>query len=191
MKGRIGIGISMSNPDVMYTMVEAVKEEDDTGGNGLYRSADGGVTWEKVNDANSRPFYYSEVTVDPIDPDRVYFSSTPLQFSSDGGKTAGATAVGVHTDDHALWIDPNDPERMVNGNDGGVAITFDRGGNWHYPNYFAIGQFYHVSYNMETPYRVCGGLQDNYTWCGPSRISNGQIGKYHWYTISGGDGFVT
>jgi photosystem II stability/assembly factor-like uncharacterized protein len=190
-KGRIGIGISMSNPDIMYTMVEAEKEEDGSGGNGLYRSADGGETWEKVNDANSRPFYYSEVTVDPIDPDRVYFSSTPLQFSSDGGKTAGSTAVGVHTDDHALWIDPNDPERMVNGNDGGVAITYDRGGNWHYLNYFAIGQFYDVSYNMEVPYRVCGGLQDNYTWCGPSRLSNGRIGKYHWFTISGGDGFVS
>ncbi|UCD23477.1 MAG: hypothetical protein JSW51_10560, partial [Gemmatimonadota bacterium] len=191
MKGRIGIAISLSDPDIMYTMVEAEKEEDGSGGNGLYRSADGGVTWEKRNDANTRPFYYSEVTVDPLDSDRVYFSSVPLLFSNDGGKTAGSTAVGVHTDDHALWIDSNDPERMVNGNDGGVAITFDRGGNWHYLNYFAIGQFYHVSYNMETPYRVCGGLQDNYTWCGPSRISNGQIGKYHWYTISGGDGFVS
>jgi photosystem II stability/assembly factor-like uncharacterized protein len=191
MKGRIGIAISLSNPEIMYTMVEAEEEEDGSGGNGLYRSADGGATWEKMNDANTRPFYYSEVTIDPLDPDRVYFSSVPLLFSNDGGKTAGSTAVGVHTDDHALWIDPNDPERMVNGNDGGVAITFDRGGNWHYLNYFAIGQFYHASYNMETPYRVCGGLQDNYTWCGPSRISNGQIGKYHWYTISGGDGFVT
>ncbi len=191
MKGRIGIGISRSYPKIMYTMVEAEKEEDGSGGNGLYRSADGGETWEKVNDANSRPFYYSEVTVDPLDPDRVYFSSTPLQFSSDGGKTAGSTAVGVHTDDHALWIDPNDPERLINGNDGGVAISFDRGGNWHYLNYFAIGQFYDVSYNMEVPYRVCGGLQDNYTWCGPSRLSNGRIGKYHWFTISGGDGFVS
>jgi photosystem II stability/assembly factor-like uncharacterized protein len=191
MKGRIGIAISQSNPDIMYTMVEAEEEEDGSGGNGLYRSEDGGESWEKVNDTNSRPFYYSQVRVDPLDPDRVYFSSTPLQFSSDGGKTIGSTAVGVHTDDHALWIDPNDPERMVNGNDGGVAITFDRGGNWHYLNYFAIGQFYDVSYNMETPYRVCGGLQDNYTWCGPSRISDGQIGKYHWFTISGGDGFVS
>ncbi len=191
MKGRIGIAISQSDPEIMYTMVEAEEEEDGSGGNGLYRSADGGASWEKVNDANTRPFYYSEVTVDPLDPDRVYFSSVPLLFSNDGGKTAGSTAVGVHTDDHALWIDPNDPERMVNGNDGGVAITFDRGGNWQYLNSFPIGQFYDVSYDMEVPYRICGGLQDNYTWCGPSRVTGGEINNYHWFTISGGDGFVS
>ena len=126
-----------------------------------------------------------------MDPDRVYFSSTPLQFSDDGGRTAGSTAVGVHTDDHALWIDPNDPERLVNGNDGGVAISFDKGGNWTYLNYMAMGQFYDVSYNMEVPYRVCGGLQDNYTWCGPSRVPRGEVGNYHWFTIGGGDGFYS
>ena len=191
MKGRIGIAISQSNPDIMYTMVEAEKEEDDSGGNGLYRSEDGGETWEKVNDTNARPFYYSGIAIDPFDPDRVYFSSTPLQFSDDGGKTAGSTAVGVHTDDHALWIDPNDSDRMVNGNDGGVAITFDKGGNWHYLNYVTMGQFYHASYNMDIPYRVCGGLQDNYTWCAPSRVPNGEVGNYHWFTIGGGDGFYS
>jgi len=191
MKGRIGIAISQSNPDIMYAMVEAEEEEDGSGGNGLYRSEDGGTTWKKMNDTNTRPFYYSEVTVDPVNPDRVYFSSVPLQFSDDGGKTMGSTAVGVHTDDHALWIDPNDPDRMINGNDGGVAITFDMGGNWQYLNNFAIGQFYHVSYNMEVPYRVCGGLQDNYTWCGPSRLERGEIGKYHWFTVGGGDGFYS
>jgi hypothetical protein len=191
MKGRIGLAISHSNPDVMYAMVEAEKEADGTGGNGLYRSEDGGATWEKRNDINTRPFYYSMVRVDPSNPDRVYFSSVPLQFSDDGGKTYGSTAVGVHTDDHAMWIDPNDPERIILGNDGGVAITYDRGGNWQYLNNMALGQFYHVSYNMDVPYRVCGGLQDNYTWCGPSRVADGQIGKYHWATISGGDGFFT
>lgn len=191
MKGRIGIAISQSNPDIMYTMVEAEEEENGSGGNGLYRSEDGGGTWEKVNDANARPFYYSGVVVDPMDPDRVYFSSTPLQFSNDGGRTAGSTAVGVHTDDHALWIDPNDPGRMVNGNDGGVAITYDKGGNWYYLNNMAMGQFYHVSYNMEVPYRVCGGLQDNGTWCGPSRVPSGEVGKYHWISVGGGDGFYS
>jgi photosystem II stability/assembly factor-like uncharacterized protein len=191
MKGRIGIAISQSNPDIIYAMVEAEEEDDGSGGNGLYRSDDGGATWEKMNDANTRPFYYSGVAVDPMDPDRVYFSSVPLLFSDDGGKTTGSTAVGVHTDDHALWIDPNDPERMVNGNDGGVAITYDRGGNWHYLNYAAMGQFYDVSYNMEVPYRVCGGLQDNYTWCAPSRVPDGELGKYHWFTVGGGDGFYS
>ncbi len=190
-KGRIGIAISESNPDVIYTMVEAEEEEDGSGGNGLYRSADGGASWEKVNDANSRPFYYSQVRVDPQDPDRVYFSSTPVMFSDDGGRTAGTTTNGIHVDHHAMWIDPVDPERIVVGNDGGVAITWDRGGNWRYLNTMALGQFYDVSFNMEKPYRVCGGLQDNGTWCGPSRLARGRISNYHWATISGGDGFVT
>jgi photosystem II stability/assembly factor-like uncharacterized protein len=189
MKGRIGIAISQSNPDIMYTMVEAEEEGDGSGGTGLYRSDDGGQTWEKVNDNDSRPFYYSQVRIDPLDPDRVYFSS--FSFSSDGGKTVGTAASGVHVDHHAMWIDPNDPDRMIVGNDGGVAITFDKGGNYDYLNNIPIGQFYHVSYNMAVPYRICGGLQDNYTWCGPSRVSDGEIGKYHWMTVSGGDGFYS
>ncbi len=194
-KGRIGIAISPSSPNVVYALVEAEDEEDgededdDTGGSGLYRSEDGGNTWEKTNDFNSRPFYYSQVRVDPADPDRVYFST--IRFSDDGGKTARGAAVGVHVDHHALWIDPNDPERMIIGNDGGIAITYDKGGNWQYLNNIPLGQFYHVSYNMDVPYRVCGGLQDNNTWCGPSRVANGQVGKHHWAAIGGGDGFVT
>jgi photosystem II stability/assembly factor-like uncharacterized protein len=213
LKGRIGLDISRSNPDVMYAMVEAEDpegeedaatpaeseegeeaEEDsgvEPGGSGLYRSEDGGETWTKMNDANSRPFYYSQVRVDPQDPDRVYFSSTPLLYSENGGETAMQTTVGVHVDHHAMWIDPNDPDRIVVGNDGGVAITFDKGGNWAEINHMALGQFYHVSYNMEVPYRVCGGLQDNYTWCSPSRVATGRLSRYHWASINGGDGFYT
>ncbi|MEQ8331374.1 MAG: hypothetical protein RH859_13020 [Longimicrobiales bacterium] len=185
MKGRIGLAIAPSDPDVMYAMVEA--EE----GNGLYRSADGGRTWEKKNDVNTRPFYYSQVRVDPADADRVYFSSTPVQFSDDGGETYGTTTNDVHVDHHAMWIDPTDPQRVVVGNDGGVAFSFDRGGNWMVPNVIALGQFYDVSYNMDVPYRVCGGLQDNGTWCGPSRLAGDDITPYHWASISGGDGFVS
>jgi photosystem II stability/assembly factor-like uncharacterized protein len=189
-KGRIGIAISPSNPDRMYAMVEA-EEGDGSEGNGLYRSDDGGESWQKVNDANTRPFYYSQVRVDPWDADRVYFSSTPVRYSPDGGVSAGNTTVGVHVDHHAMWIDPNDPDHIVVGNDGGIAQTWDKGGNWEAPANFDVGQFYHVSYNMDVPYRVCGGLQDNGTWCGPSRRSGGAITNSMWATISGGDGFVT
>lgn len=191
MKGRIGLAISASNPHTMYAMVEAQKEADGSGGSGLYRSADEGVHWEKMNDVNTRPFYYSQVRVDPQDENRVYFSSTPLQFSNDGGRTYGTTTNAVHVDHHAMWIDPRDPDRIVVGNDGGVAISYDRGGNWSPLNHFAIGQFYDVSYNMDVPYRVCGGLQDNGTWCAPSRVAEGAISNYHWATIGGGDGFVS
>ena len=192
-KGRIGLAIAPSSPRTMYAMVEARAEgeTDGFGGNGLYRSQDGGETWEKKNDVNTRPFYYSQVRVDPRDPDRVYFSSTPVHFSDDGGRTYGTTTNDIHVDHHAMWIDPNDPDRIIVGNDGGVAISYDQGGNWSYLNHVTMGQFYDISVNMDVPYRVCGGLQDNGTWCGPSRLPGGQITKYHWATISGGDGFVS
>jgi photosystem II stability/assembly factor-like uncharacterized protein len=192
-KGRINLAISESNPHTMYAMVEARGEGETEGfaGNGLYRSTDGGEMWEKMNDVNTRPFYYSQVRVDPQDENRVYFSSTPVQISIDGGETYGSTTNGVHVDHHAMWIDPNDPDRIVVGNDGGIAVTFDKGGNWIVPNIIALGQFYDISYNMDVPYRVCGGLQDNGTWCAPSRLAQGQLSKYHWATISGGDGFVS
>ena len=189
--GKMNVAFAPSYPRVMYLMVEAAAPEDSDEDNlsGLYRSDDGGETWERTSTFNSRPFYYSEVAVDPADPDRVYFSS--LRFSDDGGVTTRAMAQGVHVDFHAIWIDPNDPDRIVLGNDGGIAISFDRGGNYIFPNVFPIGQFYAISYDMDTPYRVCGGLQDNYTWCGPSRKASGGITNHDWFRISGGDGFVS
>jgi hypothetical protein len=189
--GRLMVAFAPSYPRVMYLMVEAAAPEDSDNANlnGLYRSDDSGESWERVNSYNSRPFYYSGVWVDPMDPDRVYFSS--LRYSTDGGDSAGSMAGAVHVDFHALWIDPNDPERFVVGNDGGIAITFDRGGNYTFPNEIAIGQFYNISYDMDTPYNVCGGLQDNYSWCGPSRKANGAITNHDWFRVSGGDGFVT
>ncbi len=218
-KGRIGLAIAHSDPDVMYALVEArgpdadtaaaeaetgeergeeVAEEagettpdteSDAGGSGLYRSTDGGATWEFRNGQNTRPFYYSQVRVDPSDPDFVIWSSTPVRFSKDGGLTVGQTTQGIHVDQHALWWDPTDPDHIVVGNDGGVGITWDKGGNWDFPNNIPLGQFYAVSYNMDVPYRVCGGLQDNGTWCGPSRRRQGPITNYMWATVNGGDGF--
>ena len=199
MKGRIDIAIARSNPDIMYTMVEAdtAPKAKQAGvapqkrPSGLYRSADGGKTWAYMNPENTRPFYYSQVRVDPKDPDRVYWSSTPVKYSSDGGKTAGNTTEGIHVDHHAMWIDPNDPQRIIVGNDGGIGVSNDRGGNWHFPNSIAIGQFYNISADMGVPYRVCGGLQDNGSWCGPSRRKQGPITNAMWHNVGGGDGFVT
>src|SRR5690606_19625049 len=161
------------------------------GGCGLYRSDDGGVTWRWLQPQNVRPFYYSQVRVDPVDPDIVYWSSTPVNYSRDGGKTVGTTTVGLHVDHHAMWIDPFDPNRMIVGNDGGIGISFDRGGSYWFPNSVALGQFYNISVDMAVPYNICGGLQDNYSWCGPSRRASGTLNNSMWFSLSGGDGFVT
>jgi photosystem II stability/assembly factor-like uncharacterized protein len=200
MKGRISIAIAASDPNVMYTQVEA-----DTAANpkkdpkvkaqksptGLYRSADAGKTWEKVNDEDTRPFYYSQVRVDPANPNHVFWSSTPIKFSWDGGKTTGNTTNNVHVDHHAMWIDPKDPSHIIVGDDGGVAQTWDAGGNWDAMNQLPIGQYYNVSFDMAVPYNVCGGAQDNGAWCGPSRRRTGTITNSMWFTFNGGDGFVT
>jgi hypothetical protein len=191
MKGRIGIDISRSNPDIIYAIVEAEEQEDEEGGSGLYRSDDGGATWVKKNSTNVRPFYYSQVRVHPTNPDRVYWSSTPVNVSNDGGETIGNATQGIHVDHHAMWIDPVDPERMIVGNDGGIGVTFDQGGSYIFPNTFAIAQFYAISYDMAVPYNVCGGLQDNGTWCGPSRRRQGGITNAMWHNVGGGDGFFT
>jgi photosystem II stability/assembly factor-like uncharacterized protein len=192
MKGRISIAIAASNPRVMYTMVEA----DTARGqrerlSGLYRSEDGGATWTRTNSSNTRPFYYSQVRVHPKNPERVYWSSTPVLVSNDGGKSVINATVGLHVDHHGMWIDPVDPDRMIVGNDGGIGISFDQGGNYTFPNTFAIGQPYNVSFDYAVPYRVCGGLQDNGSWCGPSRRRQGPITNAMWATFNGGDGFVT
>src|SRR5688572_19259954 len=198
--GRIGIDISRSNPDYIYLMVEADTAPSGPAvagraaqqrPSGLYRSTDGGRTWERRALQNVRPFYYSQVRVDPKNPERVYWSSTPVMFSDDGGKTARQATLGLHVDHHAMWIDPNDSEHFIVGNDGGIGVTWDRGGNYDFVNTMPLGQFYNVSYDMAVPYRVCGGLQDNGSWCGPSRRKQGPITNAMWSSISGGDGFHT
>jgi photosystem II stability/assembly factor-like uncharacterized protein len=198
MKGRISFSIFPQNTDIVYAMVEAdsVRGKAAQKGaprqklaSGLYRTKDGGKTWEKMNDANTRPFYYSQVRVHPRNPDRVWFSSTPVLVSDDGGKTARTATQGIHVDHHAMWIDPGDPDHFIVGDDGGISITWDGGGNYDFGANLPIGQFYGVSYDFAIPYNICGGAQDNGSWCGPSRRKQGAVTNAYWFTYAGGDGF--
>lgn len=194
-KGRIGLAIAPTDSRIIYASVEAdsVRGPGGTGEllSGLYRSADGGQTWTRTSTVNSRPFYFSQVAVDTRDPNRVYWSSTPLVFSNDGGITTQIGSHGLHPDHHAMWIDPADPYHQIVGNDGGVGQSWDRGGSFTFHNAMALGQFNGISYNMAIPYRVCGGLQDNGTWCGPSRSRQFPLTGSEWNHVVGGDGFFT
>lgn len=196
-KGRISFDIFRRNGNVVYAMVEADSVRGRPAGsppqrlaNGLYRTMDGGRTWEKTNDANTRPFYYSQVRVHPRDSNRVWFSSTPVLRSDDGGRSTRNATMGLHVDHHAMYIDPVDPERIIVGNDGGIGVSWDAGGTYFFGGVLPITQFYNVSYDMAVPYNVCGGAQDNGSWCGPSR-RRGNINNTHWIYFWGGDGFVT
>jgi photosystem II stability/assembly factor-like uncharacterized protein len=187
-KGRIGLAVHARDGRLVYASVEGAGEE----ARGLYRSTDRGATWERLSDNNPRPMYFSLVRLDPTNPERVYMGGVDLQVSDDGGRTWWDRdgARGIHVDHHALWIDPNDSDHVVLGNDGGVASSWDGALTWRHHDNLAIGQFYEIGVDMRDPYRVCGGLQDNSSWCGPSRTLDGYgIGNDDWYDVSGGDGF--
>ncbi|NNC70302.1 MAG: hypothetical protein HKN90_05700 [Flavobacteriaceae bacterium] len=190
--GRIGLAIAPSNPKIIYALIEAKK-------NALYKSEDGGSKWKKVNDKpgiGNRPFYYSDLSVDPINENRIYSVFTYVNVSEDGGKSfkqlmpAYRTNVGVHPDHHAWWIHPENPNYMIDGNDGGLNITKDRGKTWRFVENLPVGQFYHISYDMEYPYNLYGGMQDNGSWAGPAYVLKAQgIRNAYWQEISFGDGF--
>ena len=159
---------------------------------GLYRSDDAGATWRKVNNNNVRPMYFSQVRIDPNDPDVVVMGGVDLQMTTDGGKSINtAAASAIHSDHHAIWIDPANSNHMMIGNDGGLAQTWDQAKTWIFIPNLPVGLFYHVSVDMATPFNVCGGMQDNYDWCGPSQVRGAAgIPNYQWTTVQGGDGFV-
>jgi photosystem II stability/assembly factor-like uncharacterized protein len=184
--GRIGLAIAPSRPDVVYALVEA-KE------NALFRSDDGGRSWKKqaTKGMGDRPFYYSEIYVDPKNENRVYSIFTTISRSEDGGKTFGTWAGWViHPDHHAFWISPTDPDYIINGNDGGLNITRDGGKTWRYADNIPVGQFYHVNVDNEMPYNIYGGLQDNGSWVGPSSVwRQGGIRNADWQEVLFGDGF--
>ncbi|UCG86346.1 MAG: hypothetical protein JSW71_20990 [Gemmatimonadota bacterium] len=186
-KGRIGIDIYRRDGNIVFAQVEARQ------GRGVYRSLDRGETWEFRNETNNRPMYYSQIRVDPNDPERVYAAGANLYRSSDGGKTFTADAArGVHSDHHALWINPANSNHLILGGDGGVDISYDRSDNWRQINNMILAQFYEIGVDMRDPYYVCGGLQDNGSWCGPSNtLSNQGIRNRDWYNVGSGDGFYT
>jgi photosystem II stability/assembly factor-like uncharacterized protein len=185
--GRIGVAVAASSPNVVYAITEAKEGT-------LWRSDDRGETWRNVSKQTnivSRGFYYTHVRVDPTNENRVFAVASTLFVSVDGGRTFRNTSGRTHVDFHALWLDAQNPKRMWQGQDGGIAVTYDGGESWEVVNNFAAGQFYQIHVDDRQPfYYVMGGLQDNGTWTGPSRTREPVgIQNDDWRMISFGDGF--
>ncbi|MGB2152878.1 MAG: WD40/YVTN/BNR-like repeat-containing protein, partial [Flavobacteriaceae bacterium] len=190
--GRIGLAIAANKTNIIYAIVESKK-------NALYKSEDGGFKWKMVNnksDIGNRPFYYSDIAVDPQNENRVFSVFTYVNVSQDGGKNfsqlmpAYGVDNGVHPDHHAWWIHPNDGSFMIDGNDGGLNITKDGGKTWRFIGNIPVAQFYHISVDNEYPYNVYGGMQDNGSWRGPAYVWKVQgIRNSYWQEIAFGDGF--
>ena len=185
-KGRMALDVYRRNSNIVYALVEAAQ-----GGTGIYRSDDKGDTWTKMSNTNPRPMYFSQVRIDPNNDQRVWVLGVQVHYSDDGGKTFRTNLVNrIHVDFHALWINPADSNHMLIGCDGGIHTSRDRGVTWDGKYNIAISQFYEIGLDMQKPYKVCGGLQDNNSWCGPSATTNQRgIRNDDWYTVQGGDGF--
>jgi len=194
--GRMVIALSPAAPKRVYALIEAKKSA-------LLRSDDGGEHWQKVNETYNvadRPFYYSELAVDPKNPDRIYNIATRVRVSIDGGKhfelnpviACCAASNTIHIDNHAFWINPNDPNNLIFGSDGGIAISHDQGATFRFVRNLPLAQFYHIAVDHDKPYHIYGGLQDNGSWRGPSAVwENAGIRNLHWQEVGFGDGFDT
>ena len=187
--GRIGIAIGRNDPNRVFALVEATK-------NGLYKSDDGGNKWELVNSESSvvtnRAFYFQDIAIDPTNENRLYNINQIITVSEDAGKTFKTVIpyAGIHPDHHAFWIHPKDGNFIIDGNDGGIAITRDRGKNWQFDEKLPLGQFYHINVDNNIPYNVMGGLQDNGSWHGPAYVwRQSGIRNAFWQGVAGGDGF--
>jgi photosystem II stability/assembly factor-like uncharacterized protein len=211
--GRIALATTPADPDVIYAQIEvaadkvdpltdedraaweALAEDDesppDPQWNGVWRSTDGGSSWQFRSNENGRPMYFSQIRVSPSDPDLLYTVDQRVQKSRDGGQTWETLSGFGHVDQHALWIDPADHNHIMIGNDGSVDITYDQGETWESLRSWAVGQPYHASVDMQRPYWVCTGLQDNGSWCGPSSNRGSDILPQDWFRAGGGDGFYT
>jgi photosystem II stability/assembly factor-like uncharacterized protein len=195
--GRIGLTIYKKNPNILFAVVQSDEggtsniDEVKSKTGGVFRSSDAGESWTRVNALNPRPFYFSQIRVDPADSSRVYILGFMLHVSLDGGKTFREDfSKGVHSDCHALAFDPANPKHLLLGTDGGIYASYAAGKNWDHLNRFAAGEFYRIAVDMSSPYRIAGGLQDNLNWVGPSRIYTKEgILNYDWTNLDGGDGF--
>ncbi|MBX3111732.1 MAG: hypothetical protein KF857_06955 [Fimbriimonadaceae bacterium] len=181
--GRVGLSYYRKNPRVVMAVVEAAEK------GGVYRSEDGGESWAYMSNTNPRPFYFSQIRIDPNNDKRVYICGTNFHVSDDMGKTFRTVPISIHVDFHACWIDPTDSNHFMVGEDGGLGITRDKGKTWQHANTMRIGQYYGVAVDMRKPYYVYGGLQDNGSWGGPTQTRRGVVGFYDYFNIGGGDGF--
>lgn len=188
--GRIGLTLCHTKPNVVYALVESKK-------NAFYRSNDGGESWSKMTDKGqfgNRPFYYADIYCDPINENRIYSIWSVVSRSEDGGKTWEVIAPywggGIHPDHHAFWINPKNPKHIIEGNDGGLNISYDMAKTWRFAQNIPVAQFYHINIDNEIPYNVYGGMQDNGSWQGPSRAwRQGGIRNSYWEELAFGDGF--
>ena len=184
--GRVAVTIAPSDSNVVYALIEAEPPK-----NALYQSVDGGKTWEKRDRSQNmvwRPFYFAHLIVDPKDANKLYKPDLGLIVSNDGGKTFSDITGGTHGDHHDLWIDPANTDHLITGDDGGLWYSYDGGNRWWKGENLPVSQFYHVSVDMDSPYHVYGGLQDNSSWVGDSEYPGG-ITNSRWENMYGGDGF--
>ncbi len=182
--GRTAIAYAPSNNQIVYALVESQRSA-------LFRSDDGGKTWQERDRSQAmvwRPFYFANLIVDPTNPDRLFKPDLGLISSEDGGKSFSSANGGTHGDHHTVWIDPQNPQHLITGDDGGLWYSTDGAGTWRKALNLPISQFYHVSVDNKDPYQVYGGLQDNSDWVGDSEYPGG-ITNSRWENLLGGDGF--
>jgi photosystem II stability/assembly factor-like uncharacterized protein len=191
--GRIGISIYRKDPRVVYISLEQGSRYTSSISyarrlGGVYRSDDRGESWRHMSDWNPRPAYSSQIRVDPGDQSRIYMVA--FSFSDDSGKTFREPRQTLHGDDRVVWVNPKDSRHLIKGDDGGVGISYDRGLKWLYVTTLPVSQFYRISVGTGTPYLVCGGLQDNGSWCAPNETWTREgVRNEDWFRVGGGDGF--
>jgi len=192
--GRVGISIYRKDPRIVYVCVEqglrynasTAYEERKAG---VYRSEDKGESWTHMSDWNPRPMYASQILVDPNDDQRIYMVNS-YSFSDDGGKTFSSPRQSLHGDDRLVWVNPRNSNHVMKADDGGLGISYDRGLRWLYITHLPVSQFYRLDVDLRQPFWICGGLQDNGSWCGPSATYSSQgILNEDWFRVGGGDGF--